>query len=54
MNMHVHINSFVDMTSAVKNLGGRRRIEKHQLKASLKAIERAKQAMVMKFSGGMG
>lgn len=29
-------------------------IEKHQLKASLKAIERAKQAMVVKFSGGVG
>lgn len=29
-------------------------IEKHQLKAAFKAIDRAKQAMVMRFSGGMG
>lgn len=29
-------------------------IEKHQLKAAFKAIERTNQAMVMKFSGGMG
>lgn len=29
-------------------------IEKHQLKAAFKAIERTNQAMVMKFSGGVG
>ncbi|WP_100643704.1 DUF294 nucleotidyltransferase-like domain-containing protein [Alteromonas facilis] len=29
-------------------------IEKHQLKAAFKAIDRAQQAAVMKFSGGMG
>lgn len=29
-------------------------IEKHQLKAAFKAIDRAKQAMVLRFSGGVG
>jgi CBS domain-containing protein len=29
-------------------------IQKHQLKAGFKAIERANEAMVMKFSGGVG
>lgn len=41
-------------TDSCVSIGSLSSIEKHQLKASLKAIERAKQAMVMKFSGGMG
>ncbi len=42
------------VTDNCVSVGGLSSIEKHQLKAAFKAIERTNQAMVMKFSGGMG
>jgi CBS domain-containing protein len=44
-------NKVTDNCVSVASLSS---IEKHQLKAAFKAIERTNQAMVMKFSGGMG
>lgn len=44
-------NKVTDNCVSVSTLSS---IEKHQLKAAFKAIERTNQAMVMKFSGGMG
>jgi len=43
-------NNVADNCVSVSELSS---IEKHQLKAAFKAIDRANQAMVMKFSGGM-
>lgn len=44
-------NNVTDNCVSVSSLSS---IEKHQLKAAFKAIERANQAMVMHFSGGIG
>lgn len=44
-------NKVTDNCVSVSTLSS---IEKHQLKAAFKAIERTNQAMVMKFSGGIG
>ena len=44
-------NKTTDNCVSVSSLSS---IEKHQLKAAFKAIERANQAMVMNFSGGIG
>ena len=44
-------NKVTDNRVSVSSLSS---IEKHQLKAAFKAIERTNQAMVMKFSGGVG
>jgi CBS domain-containing protein len=43
-------NKVTDNRVSVSGLSS---IEKHQLKAAFKAIERTNQAMVMKFSGGV-
>jgi CBS domain-containing protein len=43
-------NKVTDNRVSVSSLSS---IEKHQLKAAFKAIERTNQAMVMKFSGGV-
>lgn len=48
---HQLVNKVTDNAVSVSSLSS---IEKHQLKASFKAIDRAKQAMVVKFSGGVG
>ena len=43
-------NKVTDNRVSISSLSS---IEKHQLKAAFKAIERTNQAMVMKFSGGV-
>ena len=43
-------NKVTDNCVSISDLSS---IEKHQLKAAFKAIDRAQQAAVMKFSGGM-
>ncbi|NDV92308.1 CBS domain-containing protein [Alteromonas sp. 345S023] len=48
---HQLLNKVTDNAVSISTLSS---IEKHQLKASFKAIDRAKQAMVVKFSGGVG
>ena len=47
---HQLVNKVTDNRVSVSSLSS---IEKHQLKAAFKAIERTNQAMVMKFSGGV-
>ena len=44
-------NKVTDNRVSISSLSS---IEKHQLKAAFKAIDRTNQAMVMKFSGGVG
>lgn len=48
---HQLTNKVTDNCVSISDLSS---IEKHQLKAAFKAIDRAQQAAVMKFSGGMG